>query len=86
MIEYDILHIEAESKALSNSEITRMKEMHLEMQNLWLKEVKAKQHSQHNFCRKNWKTKNSTYFHVVANERKEENFDPHFTWTKRTYQ
>jgi hypothetical protein len=69
MEEYDSLDIKAQNEALSDSELARMREIHLEKQKLWLKdEIKAKQHSRDRDIKEG--DKNMTYFHVVANQRR----------------
>jgi uncharacterized protein YdcH (DUF465 family) len=69
MEEYDSLDIEAENEALSDSELARMREIHLEMQKLWLKdEIIAKQRSRDRDIIEG--DKNTAYFHAVANQRR----------------
>jgi hypothetical protein len=69
MEEYDSLDVKAENEALSDSELARMKYIHLEVQKLWLKdEVKAKQRSRDRDIKEG--DKNTAYFHAVANQRR----------------
>jgi uncharacterized protein YdcH (DUF465 family) len=83
MEEYDSLDIKAENEALSDSELARMREIHLEMQKLWLKdEIKAKQ------CYRDRDIKEGDKIHILLSRcrklEKEENFDSFARWTKWT--
>jgi hypothetical protein len=69
MEDFDLLDIKSESKALSEAELARLKEINLEMKKLWLKEkTKAKQHSRDKDILEG--DRNTAYFHAVANQRR----------------
>jgi hypothetical protein len=66
--EYNVLDVEVESRTLDCEEIARMKHLARELEKIWaLDEIRACKRSRDRNILEG--DKNTTYFHVVANQR-----------------